>query len=401
VTAAPVPDAPSRAVTRRCDPPADLLDALGSDGVAWLQDGAGFVTAGVATRLAPGEAISWLAALEHDDGVGAPGTGPLAIGALPFDPASPGTLVVPRRIVGRDDAGRGWLTEIEPPAPTPAVRPRTVPHTLTVRERMTRQEWHTAVRSVLRSIAEGDLEKVVLARRVDVEGDAPFDVRAVVAHLRADQPECYLYAVDGIVGASPELLVRRRGCHVESRPMAGTALDVDEASVRALRASAKDAREHRPVVAAIVDVLAPWCDALEVAPAPEVARLASVAHLVTPVVGELRSPAPDAMTIARALHPTPAVGGTPREPALAAIRRLEPCDRDRYAGPVGWVDARGDGEWVVALRGAVLDGARATLHAGAGIVAGSVPDDEWRETEAKLVPMMRALCRDLVSAAPS
>jgi menaquinone-specific isochorismate synthase len=108
------------------------------------------------------------------------------------------------------------------------------------------------------------------------------------------------------------------------------------------------------------------------------------------------------MAIARALHPTPAVGGTPREPALAAIRQLEPCDRDRYAGPVGWVDARGDGEWVVALRGAVLDGAQATLHAGAGIVAGSVPDDEWRETEAKLVPMMRALGRTskTVTAAP-
>jgi menaquinone-specific isochorismate synthase len=393
VTAAPVPDAPLRAVTRRCDPPPDLLDALGSDGVAWLHDGAGFVTAGIAARLAPGEAASWLAALEHDDRVEDRGTGPLAVGALPFDPASPGTLIVPRRIVGRDEAGRGWLTEVGPPVAMPAVRPRTVPRTLAVRERMTRPEWRAAVRAALRSIADGDLEKVVLARRVDVEGDAPFDVRAVVEHLSTDQPECYLYAVDGIVGASPELLVRRRGRRVESRPMAGTALDVDEASVRALRTSTKDAREHRPVVAAIVDVLAPWCDSLEVAASPEVARLASVAHLVTPVVGELRSPAPDAMTIARALHPTPAVGGTPREPALAAIRRLEPCDRDRYAGPVGWVDAFGDGEWVVALRGAVLDGAQATLHAGAGIVAGSVPDDEWRETEAKLVPMMRALGR--------
>ncbi|HEY8217016.1 MAG TPA: isochorismate synthase [Acidimicrobiia bacterium] len=384
---------PVCATTRRVDAPADLLDALGPDGVAWLHDGGGFVTSGVAARLEPGDAAAWLAAVDHDDRVGRPGTGPLAVGALPFDPTVAGELVVPRRILGRDTAGRAWLTEVGPPLGAPASRPRTAPATLGVRERMTHREWNDAVNAALRAIAGGELEKVVLARRVDVEADAPFDPRVVLGRLRAEQPECYLYAVDGMVGASPELLVRRRGRRVESRPMAGTALDVDEASVRALRTSAKDAREHRPVVSAIVETLGPWCDGLDVATAPDVARLASVAHLVTPVVGELHQPAPDAVALARALHPTPAVGGSPREPALAAIRRLEPCGRDRYAGPVGWVDARGDGEWVVALRGAVLDGPRAVLHAGAGIVAGSVPDDEWRETEAKLVPMLRALVR--------
>jgi menaquinone-specific isochorismate synthase len=402
MSAATLPLAPVRAVTRGVDPPADLLDALGPDGVAWLHDGVGFVTSGIVTRLDPSDAASWLAAVEHDDHVGRSGTGPVAVGSLPFDRTKAGELLVPRRVVGRDAAGRGWVTELGPAVDAPPPRPRHVPHTVSVVERMTRAEWDDAVRSALQAIDDGELEKVVLARRVDVEGDAPFDLRAVLAQLRADQPECFLYAVDGMVGASPELLVRRRGRRVESRPMAGTALDVDEASVRALRASAKDAREHRPVVAAIVEVLEPWCDDLEVASAPDVARLSSVAHLVTPVVGELHAPAPDAVALARALHPTPAVGGTPREPALAAIRRLEPCDRDRYAGPVGWVDARGDGEWVVALRGAVLDGRRATLHAGAGIVAGSVPEAEWRETEAKLVPMLRALtghADDEVSAA--
>jgi menaquinone-specific isochorismate synthase len=260
---------------------------------------------------------------------------------------------------------------------------------------MTRDEWATAVLAALDEIARGELEKVVLARRVDVEADRPFDSRDVLARLRADQPECYLYAVDGMVGASPELLVRRGGTRVESRPMAGTAIGLDDASLHDLRTSAKDAREHRPVVAAIVEALSPWCERLLVASEPEIARFASVAHLVTPLRGTLRTPAPDAVTIALALHPTPAVGGMPREVALAAIHRLEPCDRDRYAGPVGWVDARGDGEWVVALRGAAIDGPRATLHAGAGIVAGSVPDDEWRETEAKLEPMLRALMMDL------
>jgi menaquinone-specific isochorismate synthase len=112
---------------------------------------------------------------------------------------------------------------------------------------------------------------------------------------------------------------------------------------------------------------------------------------VTPIEGRLSEPAPDAYTLAAALHPTPAVGGMPRDVALQTIAVLEPHPRGRYAGPVGWIDARGDGEWGVALRGAVIEGERATLHAGAGIVAGSIAENEWRETEAKLEPMLRAL----------
>jgi menaquinone-specific isochorismate synthase len=309
--------------------------------------------------------------------------------------------VVPRRIVGRDAEGRGWVTEIGPrtaegpPGRATGRRPArerdASPTELAVRERMTRAEWHDAVDAALDAIARGDLEKVVLARRVDVEADRPFDARAVLGRLQVDQPGCFVYAVDGMLGASPELLVRRVGVAVESRPMAGTSVTLDDAALEELARSSKDAREHRPVVNAIVDALTPWCERLLVAAEPEVARFASVAHLATPIRGTLREPAPDAAAIAIALHPTPAVGGTPTDAALAMIRSLEPCGRDRYAGPVGWVDAHGDGEWVVALRGAAIDGTRAVLHAGAGIVAGSVPDDEWRETEAKLEPMMRAL----------
>ena len=379
------------AVTRGFDAPVDLLDALGPDGTAWLHDGAGFVTSGVLTRIDPDAASWWLSGVEHDDGVGRPGAGPLAIGALGFDPGGPAELVVPRRIVGRDVDGRGWITELGPVAVSTRARPAASPSAFAVRERMTHDEWCVAVAAVLDDIARGELEKVVLARRVDVEADVAFRQHEVLVRLEADQPGCFVYAVDGLVGASPELLVHRRGRDVESRPMAGTAVAVDEHALRVLASSAKDAREHRPVVAAIVDALGPWCDRLRVGAEPEIARLASVAHLVTPIRGTLRDPAPDAVAIARALHPTPAVGGVPRDRALAAIRELEPCGRDRYAGPVGWVDARGDGEWIVALRGAVIDGSRATLHAGAGIVAGSVPEDEWRETEAKLEPMLRAL----------
>jgi isochorismate synthase EntC len=195
-----------------------------------------------------------------------------------------------------------------------------------------------------------------------------------------------------MVGASPELLVARYGDRVVSRPMAGTAVPGDGALER-LAASPKDAREHRLVVDAILEVLGPRCLEVEAAAEPEVDEFADVAHLATPIHGTLRTPAPDALTLARALHPTPAVAGTPTDAALAAIARLEPHGRGRYAGPVGWVDARGDGEWAVALRCASLDGARAVLHAGAGIVAGSDPDLEWTETEAKLDPMLRALVR--------
>ena len=391
MTAAPLPVPSLRAVTRAADPPTHLLDVLGPEGVAWVHDAVGFVTSGVVARVDPALAAAWLADIEHDDRVGRPGTGPLAVGALPFDPQRPGELIVPRRIVGCDADGRGWVTELGPVGVVAPSVPAEPPNAFTVLEHMSRAEWRTAVLAALDAISRGELEKIVLARRVDVEANRPFDVGTVLRSLLAEQPSCYVYAVDGIVGASPELLVRREGRRIESRPMAGTAVAVDDAALHELRASAKDAREHRPVVDAIVEALEPMCDRLLVGAEPDIARFASVAHLVTPVRGTLRDDAPDAFAIARALHPTPAVGGTPRAAALAAIQRLEPCGRDRYAGPVGWVDARGDGEWVVALRGAAIDGSRAALHAGAGIVAGSDPDGEWRETEAKLEPMMRAL----------
>ena len=214
----------------------------------------------------------------------------------------------------------------------------------------------------------------------------------MLARLRAQQPGCFVYAASGVLGASPELLVARSGATVVSRPLAGT-LALGDHDPDELRASPKDAREHRLVVEALVASLDPWCVRLHAAPEPEVDTFADVAHLATPIYGSLREPAPDAVTLVRALHPTPAVAGTPTAAALAAIARLEPQGRGRYAGPVGWVDAHGDGEWAIALRGASVDTAHALLHAGAGIVAGSDPDAEWLETEAKLQPMLTALVR--------
>lgn len=397
MTTAPSPNPRLHAVTRAADIPDDLLDALGPDGFAWLHDGSGFVTSGVAARITPDDAAALLASVEHDDGLAAsgdvvPGSGPIAVGALPFSHDPDAELVVPARVVGRARDGRGWITELEPGlrVPPPAAAP---PDSFTVRELMSREHWHDAVTAALEAIGRGELEKVVLARGVEIEADRPFDRRTVLARLRSQQPGCFVYSGDAMVGASPELLVRRLGTTVESVPMAGTATASDALAVDALRASAKDAREHRPVVEAIVATLAPLCEHLDAVPEPEVAVFATIAHLVTPIRGSLDTPAPDALTLALALHPTPAVGGAPRSAALETIARLEERPRGRYAGPVGWVDARGDGEWAVALRGATIEGARALLLAGAGIVAGSDPDAEWRETEAKLEPMVRALVR--------
>ncbi len=390
-TAATAANPRLRAVTRETDGPADVLDAFGPQGVAWLHDGAEFATAGVAVTVRAADAVALLAAIEHDDDPHLPGAGPRAVGSLPFDPAAEAELVVPARIVGRTADGRAWTTEIGHAERDAHAHPAP-PSSFTVTALSDRDAWHHAVIEALAEIERGALTKVVLARAVSVEANRPFEPRAVLAHLRSQQPGCFVYAAGGMVGASPELLVARHGDRVVSRPMAGTAVPGD-GTLERLADSPKDAREHRLVVEAILDVLRARCVRVDAAPTPEVDEFADVAHLATPIHGTLRKPAPDALTLARALHPTPAVGGTPQQAALAAIARLEPTARARYAGPVGWVDARGDGEWAIALRGAALDGARAVLHAGAGIVAGSDPDLEWAETEAKLDPMLRALVR--------
>ncbi len=391
MTAAPVPVAALRAVTRIVeDGGADLLDHLTPDGFAWLHDDVGLVTAGVAARVEPRHAAELLAGIEHDAELDDPATGPVAVGALPFDPDAPALLVVPRRIVGRLPDGRRWITQLGPSVQAPVERVA-APRAFTLDERTDRAEWRAMVDAALAAIDRRELEKVVLARRVDVHADRPFDVRTIVARLRDQQPGCFVYAAEHLVGATPELLVRRRGDHVESRPMAGTFIGRDDGASTRPDASEKDTREHEPVPRAIADGLRPWCTDLDVPTAPRVERFASISHLVSPVTGRLAPSAPDACVLATSLHPTPAVGGVPRADALRTIAALEADDRGRYAGPVGWVDARGDGDWGVALRGAVIDGRRASLHAGAGIVAGSDPEAEWFETAAKLEPMLRAL----------
>jgi menaquinone-specific isochorismate synthase len=232
-------------------------------------------------------------------------------------------------------------------------------------------------------LADSTVEKVVLARAVTVTADRPFVARTVLARLQATQPGCVAYVDNGFVGASPELLVRRKGDAVVCRPLAGTGVSAD-----ALQASRKDQHEHQLVVDAVVDTLALHCDVVHASP-PAPMQFTDIAHLATLVTA--RTAHATAVDLAAALHPTPAVAGTPRERALALIAALETAPRGRYAGPFGWVDARGDGEFIVSLRGAEIVGARATLHAGAGIVTGSDAATEWAETGAKFRPMLAAL----------
>jgi isochorismate synthase len=308
------------------------------------------------------------------------------------------SLTIPARSVVVLDDGSAWEIEVGPALERarPMTRPAAAPSRFDVEAIESFGDWRTDVEIALGHIDAGDVDKVVLARRVRVTADADLDVAATLALLRRDQPGCVVYADADLVGASPELLVARHGDIVWSRPMAGTVarratVDADDTAVAQLEHSAKDSREHAFVVDAVVDAL----EAIGIRPqvsGPSAERFATLTHLVTEVRAG-QPDLPDAATLALALHPTPAVGGTPTPAACALIAELERFDRAAYAGPVGWVDSNGDGEFVVALRGASVRGRTAQLVAGAGIVAGSDPAAEWDETRSKLEPVLRAIVR--------
>ncbi len=388
--------------TRAVDRPASVREALatlGRDGFCWLAGERVLVAAGVAARVPARDALGALRNIATD-GDPARGDGPIACGALTFDEPAAALMTIPARVL-RVDGDRARLTEIggaraSGPPPWPGV-----PRRFAVEARQDLAAWDAAVAAVTARIERGEVSKVVLAREVTVDADTALAPVEVLARLHATQPGCFVFG-DGrapdrwFVGASPELLVRRCGELVESRPMAGTVPrgarpDDDAAAVAALDASPKQRAEHGIVVEAVVAALARHCEEV-VAGEPEAVRYTAVTHLATRIRGRVRDGA-SALDLALALHPTPAVGGTPTDAARRAIATLEPFARGQYAAPVGWFDAHGDGEFAVALRCAELQGAHARLLAGAGIVAGSDPDDEWAETQAKLEPMLRAIVR--------
>ena len=410
--------------------PWDPLDLVGHDGI--LFDGPGLTLVGWGSAARPqlsGGLLDpagrgALSALLHDiavhDEVDRPGTGPLALGALPFDRSAPGALCVPGVLLGRSD-GLSWLTVVGPDATRPTaqeaeklIRARRAevgglevlpPVSLSCLEhRPGPNDYARAVARAVARIHAGKLRKVVLARCVDVTPVRVASPVALLRRLRNPEPSTtsFLVPVDDehFVGASPELIVARRGRVVWCHPLAGTTgltdkPDAPSASDRLL-GSPKELEEHRLVVDAVAEALRPRCDSLSVPDQPEVLRLATDARLSTRVEGRLAEglPLPGVLELLADLHPTPAVGGVPRDEALRLIADAEPEPRGFWAGPVGWTDRSGNGDWVLGIRSVTMRTGYARVWAGAGIVSGSDPEAELAETTLKLGPVIDALTQD-------
>ncbi len=418
--------------------PGDLLAGLPQpDVVAWIRHGAGLAGWGEAARitLPSGEdrftaGEKWLRsvfdAAEVDDQVRTRGTGPVAFGTFTFDASSDGSvLIIPQALVGRDGRGRAWLTTVSPPgAECEAGEADALREQAPIRIRwhdgsLSAPRWEQAVAKAVAAIragapAENALRKVVLARDLYATTADDIDARVLLSRLAARYPDCYTFACDGMVGATPELLIRRDGCEVSALVLAGTAprggsRAEDETLGAGLLADAKNTEEHAYAVASMRDTLGPLCETLDIADSPALLKLPNLQHLGTRVHGILRPSAAagkagrarggsavqagvkSALALAAAVHPTAAVCGTPTGAAMELIRELEQMDRERYAGPVGWVDSAGNGEWCIALRCAQLNGRTARLFAGCGIVAGSLPSAELAEAQVKFRPMRTAL----------
>lgn len=423
--------------TSRLDADIDLITVAGADGFLFEQGGSGLAGRGVAARIAlpegPGRLDAAarlthevLAGVETRDEVGRMGCGPIAFAAFPFEDDVAAELIVPSLVVGRSDDGTRWVTTVRPGDATcldatgggrggpdstandgeTAVRALAEaasdagmePSCFTVRAVQEPEAWCEAVSEAVRVMTTGGLDKVVLAREVLVEADTPLRVTDILRRLRVAYPSSMLYAIAGFIGASPELLVSRTGDVVRSHPMAGTAprrgdpaLDAHQAA--SLLASSKDRDEHQITIDMVLDAILPFCSYVDSEPEPTIISVANVHHLASMVEGRLSSPAASVLTLVAALHPTPAVCGQPRSDALDLIHKLEPFDRGPYTGPVGWVDAQGNGRFAVAIRCATIEGNRARLFAGNGIVAGSDPLTELSETRSKLQAMLSAIVR--------
>jgi isochorismate synthase len=411
----PMPDAVSVAAVGRAF---DIVAARG--GVA-LEDAAGKTLdfePGADRILAASRLWRRLASLLRGPDAGLPATGAVAVGGFAYRPdREPGgpwsgfpalLLRVPALAVTRT-RGRTFISAATPDAEalleTGAVATGRSVHApaarrLSVTPVRNPLAWTAAVGSAAARLRSGEAEKVVLAREVIARGDGVVSAAMVVRALRAAYPSCFTYLVTGadgtaFAGASPELLIRRSGDRASSQPMAGSvargATDVeDDRLARELEESAKDAVEHRVVSDFVVEALRPFAATVTARPT-EVVRFTNIQHLATKVSAELNHPPADVLQLAAALHPTPAVGGWPREAAERLIEELEGLERGWYAGAVGWIDGRGDGEFAVALRCGLLweDGAR--LYAGVGVMPDSDPARELEETDLKFKALLTAL----------
>lgn len=390
------------AVVRPVEDPGDLLAHLPDEtGVAWVRRGEGFVGWGRAASVPVPRETGRFAAVARDlasllcdrppSPLG-PGTGPLAFASFTFDPLSAGSVVsLPLEVLGRRD-GHAWRTSLggdagDPPAPLRLLPDE--PEPVYGGSAVPELRWLEAVTRTAAEIrAGGALRKVVLARDLLVSSAHRIDAGRLAGRLAARFPDCWTFVCAGLVGATPELLLRKHGSLVTSIVLAGSAprgrdAGEDQRQGEALLTSAKDRDEHELAVSSVRDVLTDRCTGLMVEGTPALLRLANVQHLATTVRGRLAG-SESALELAGALHPTAAVGGTPTPLALERIRALEGMDRGRYSGPVGWVDAQGDGEFGIALRCAELSEGGARLFAGAGIVGESLPEAELEETRLKL-----------------
>lgn len=332
-----------------------------------------------------------------DDEVGLPGTGLVAFGSFAFSDSSaePSVLIVPSVVIGRRD-GVSWMTTIDGGMPVVAAPLGAAPAARLEPGLQSRAGYVDAVSRARAAIAAGGLSKVVVAR--DLAGGIPqqSDRRRVLDALARAYPDTFAFAVDGLIGASPETLVRVTDGAVSARVLAGTAARgadpvSDETARAAILASAKDRGEHEFALASVLRALEPHTSTLTAGDAPFALTLPNLFHLASDVTGTLADDSTP-LDLVAALHPTAAVAGTPTSSALDLIAELEPFDRGRYAGPVGWVSAAGDGEWAIALRCARIDEAGAvTAWAGAGIVADSDPERELAETDLKFRPIVEAL----------
>ena len=418
-TPGPAPDqappAPADALVVRTvrldlDHATSLLDLVPADRpVTWLRRGDGLVGWGVAaevrtrgaTRFA--DAVKWwsetVARADVHDDVTEPGTGLVSFGSFAFaDDPGDSILVVPRVVVGR----RGdvaWLTTVgEVANPLGPVERPVAPDAVSFADgALNGEQWMSVVADAVARIGAGDLEKVVLARDLVATASDPVDVRWPLGRLAQTYPMCWTFHVDSMFGATPEMLVRRERGLVTSRVLAGTIRrtgddERDLALAGTLAHSSKDLEEHEYAVRSVADALEPHCSSMNVPEAPFVLHLPNVMHLASDVAGVVHDAATvSSLQLAEALHPSAAVGGTPTPVATALIADIEGMDRDRYAGPVGWMDASGDGEWGIALRSARVEGRTVRLFAGCGIVADSDPAAELAEAQAKFVPVRDAL----------
>ncbi|HET7236011.1 MAG TPA: isochorismate synthase [Actinomycetota bacterium] len=405
----------------RLGPAFDLLSAYHDGGSFFERSGLGLAATGEAARVDAGSGPERIVRLSrmlaeafaqirrHPES-----PPPVAVASIGFDDDRPAEAVIPERAAIRLEAGETWQVEVSTGVPGDSRggharwAGRTLPHDafeeIQLRPDPEPDEYAEAVARAVAKIGRGELRKVVLARSMLVDAGRALDPKQLLWRLRAVDPDCYVFAAPQrggagnavLVGATPELLVRRRGRAVEATPLAGSAQrfgdpERDRSSADRLFASAKDREEHAVVVEEVARTLRAFCDGLEHPREPELLGTANVWHLATPFRGRLHDPDVTALDLVAALHPTPAVCGMPREVAREVLDQLEPIERGTYAGPIGWVDASGDGEWAIALRCAEITGSTARLFAGAGIVADSVPEAEVDETERKFRALLDAL----------